>query len=117
MQRYSFERHRLYGHSLFKLEFEPELPESVLSHKPLNMLIQCLDPRHVRLGFRGDAHEPWRLSKVYDVAEVLKDEIAELAMHCWSTTTGGMYQGQLGSPMYQKFLIDYVHYRYGLSAR
>ena len=36
-------------------------------------------------------------------------------MHCWSTTTGRMYGAGPGGPMYQKFLIDYVHYRYGLT--
>ena len=36
-------------------------------------------------------------------------------MHCWSTTTGRMYGAGPGGPMYQKFLIDYVRYRYGLS--
>ena len=43
-------------------------------------------------------------------------EIGEFGMHCWSTTTGRMYGAGPGGPMYQKFLIDYVHYRYGISA-
>jgi hypothetical protein len=38
-------------------------------------------------------------------------------MQCWSTLTGGMYPSAPGAPMYQKFLVDYIHYRYGLSAR
>jgi hypothetical protein len=37
-------------------------------------------------------------------------------MHDWSTTTGRMFGAGPGSPMYQTFLIDYVHYRYGLTA-
>ncbi len=46
----------------FKLHFDPEVPESILSHKPLGMLIQCIDDSHVRLGFRAGPGEPWHLS-------------------------------------------------------
>jgi hypothetical protein len=110
-------RHRPYGHSTFKPEFDPEVPESVLAHKPLTMLIQCLDTRRVRLGFRAGPGAPWVLSRVYDMGKVLGKEVARFDMHDWSTATGEMYGAPPGGPMYQKFLIDYVHYRYGLSAQ
>lgn len=110
-------RHRLYGHSTFKLEFDKDLPESIVAHKPLTMLIQCLDTRRVRLGFRAATNDPWLFSKVYDMSKVLGKEIGRFDMHNWSTATGEMYGAPPGGPMYQKFLIDYVHYRYGLSVK
>jgi hypothetical protein len=79
------------------------------------MLIQCVDDAHVRLGFRAKASDPWFLSDVYDVRKDLGTTLGGFDMHCWSTTTGRMYGARPGGPMYQKFLIDYVHYRYGLS--
>ena len=77
------------------------------------MLIQCVDSRHVRLGFRARPQDPWFLSKVLDMGK----EIGRFDMHDWSSATGEMYGAPPGGPMYQKFLIDYVHYRYGLSAK
>jgi hypothetical protein len=56
------------------------------------------------------------MSEVLDVKAALGSEIGAFGMHCWRTTTGRMYGAAPGGPMYQKFLIDYVRYRYGLSA-
>lgn len=107
-------RHRLWPTS-FDLVFDPPLPESLLSSKPLYMLIQIIDKAHVCMGFKADANDAWRLSQVYDVRAKLGQEMAILWQHCWSTVTGRRWGAQPGTPMYQKFLIDYVHYRYGLS--
>src|SRR5262249_52009904 len=84
-------RHRPYAGATFKVRFDREVPESILAHKPLGMLIQCIDDSHVRLGFRGDAAEPWFLSEPYDVQRELGVRIGTFGMHCWSTTTGRMY--------------------------
>jgi hypothetical protein len=108
-------RHRLYNGASFKLEFAREVPEAILAHKPLQMLIQCVDASHVRLGFRAGSKEQWHMSQVYDASEVVGGLIGAFGMHCWSTTTGKMYGAPAGGPMYQKFLVDYVRYRYGLS--
>lgn len=108
--------HKLYSGATFKLRFDHELPESLLSHKPLAMLIQCIDDEHVRLGFRAKPSDPWFLSEIYDVRKDLGAPIGAFGMHCWSTTTGRMYGARPGGPMYQHFLIDYIHYRYGLTA-
>jgi hypothetical protein len=110
-------RHRPYSGATFNVQFEREVPEKVLASKPLTMLIQCIDSLHVRLGFRGSPQEPWVLSRVYDASDVVGGPIGAFGMHCWSTTTGKMYGAPAGGPMYQKFLIDYVHYRYGLTAK
>jgi len=109
-------RHRPFSGATFKLRFDPEVPEPVLAHKPLSMLIQCIDPGHVRLGFRAKSEDPWILSQVHDARQDLGTNIGAFGMHCWSTTTGRMYGARPGGPMYQKFLVDYVRYRYGLSA-
>jgi hypothetical protein len=108
-------RHRPYPGATFKLRFERDVPEAVLSSKPLGMLIQCIDDAHVRLGFRASANDPWIMSEVYDVQKDLGTRLGGFDMHCWSTTTGRMYGAPAGGPMYQKFLIDYVHYRNGLT--
>ena len=46
-------RHRPYPGATFKLRFAREIPESILAHKPVMILIQCIDHSHVRLGFRA----------------------------------------------------------------
>lgn len=109
-------RHRPFTGTTFKVRFDREVPESILAHKPLGMLIQCIDSSHVRLGFRARETDPWFLSEIYDVKKDLGTEIGTFGMHCWSTTTGRMYGAGPGGPMYQKFLVDYVRYRYGLTA-
>ena len=108
-------RHRPFASGTIQVRFPEEVPESILSAKPLNMLIQCLDDSHVRLGFRAKPDDPWFLSEIYDAKAGLGSEIGAFGMHCWSTTTGRMYGARPGGPMYQKFLVDYVRYRYGLS--
>lgn len=110
------QRHHLYDIGCLKTRFQPEIPESVLASKPLMMLIQCIDDSHVRLGFRSQPTQPWTLSEVCDVKQAVGAELGAFGMHCWSTTSGRMYGAQPGTPMYQMFLVDYVRYRYGLSA-
>jgi hypothetical protein len=110
-------RHKLYNGSTFQLEFPGEIPEPILAHKPLNMLIQCIDPGHVRLGFRAGQEGSWFLSKVFDAKKLLGTDVGSFGMHCWSTASGRMYGAPPGGPMYQTFLIDYIHYRYGLTNR
>src|SRR5262249_45456790 len=74
-------RHRPYGRSPFKVEFDREVPESVLAHKPVTMLIQCLDSRRVRLGFRAGSADAWVLSRVHDLGRVLGKDVARFDMH------------------------------------
>jgi hypothetical protein len=108
-------RHRPYSGATFKVRFKQDVPEAILAGKPLGMLIQCLDDAHVRLGFRASEKDPWFLSEAYDVEKEHGVRLGAFGMHCWSTTSGRMYGAPAGGPMYQKFLIDYVRYRYGLS--
>ena len=52
-----------------------------------------------------------------DVGKVLGTGIGRFGMHNWSTVTGVMYGAPAGGPMYQKTLIDYIHYRYGITVK
>ena len=98
-----------------KVEFEPEIPEEILAAKPLYMLYQLIDRAHVRIGFKGKRENPWYLSKVFDLSTKAKGGIGKLGECCWGMNTGRHFSLPPGSPMYQKMLIDYVHYRRGLS--
>ena len=64
---------------------------------------------------RARPRDPWFFSRVLDVGKVLGKEIGRFDMHDWSIATGEMYGAPPGGPMYQKLLVDYVHYLYGLS--
>ena len=57
------------------------------------------------------------MSRVCDVEKVLGTGIGRFGMHNWSTVTGVMYGAPAGGPMYQKTLIDYIHYRYGITVK
>jgi hypothetical protein len=95
--------------------FDPEIPESILSAKPLSMLIQVIDPSHVRVGFRANQQAPWYFSRVCDVEPSLGGPIGKFGQHAFSTKTGREFGAPPGSPMFQRFIIDYIDYRYGLS--
>jgi len=101
--------------SLFSLEFDPELPEEVLRARPLYMLMQVIDPEHVRMGFRAGPDEEWHLSKVFDCSKILKGGIGQFQQFCYSSVTGRQWGSPPGSPMYQTFKFDYIRYREGLS--
>ena len=100
------------------IEFEPEVPESVLRHRPLYMLAQILDSSHLRVGFRRSKTEPWLLSKVFDTTTTF-GKIGRFNPHTCFTTSVAR-QGEKGwgvgnYPRYPQILIDYVRYGYGLS--
>ena len=105
---------KVHDHSI-NIVFDQEPPESILSAKPLTMLIQIVDPSHVRIGFRARKGDPWYLSQPCDVTDALDGPIGKLGQHAWGTVTGRAFGAPPGSPMFQKFLIDSIEYRYGLS--
>ncbi len=102
----------------FDLVFDPEVPQSLLSHKPLYILSQILDASHLRLGFKARKEDPWHLSKPFDVTKVWGEKIGKFdpARGFWggvSSDDGGPGIGNY--PHYPRFLFDYVYYRKGLS--
>lgn len=105
------------GKNVFNVEFEEPVPESVLSHKPVYMLLQWIDLSHVRVGFKAKPDDPWYLSKPYNYSQITGGaELGDFLQMDWTTSTGRAWSGYPGGSMYQKILIDYIHYRYGLSA-
>jgi hypothetical protein len=101
-----------------ELEFEPELPQSILHHKPLHMLIQVADDTHLRVGFKARKGDPWVFSRAFDSSKAF-GRIAKFAYPALVSFQGGLLGtrgwGAGNYPGYQKILIDYLHYRYGRS--
>jgi hypothetical protein len=79
------------------------------------MLYQVIDKKHLRMGFRASPKDKWYLSEIKDVSDIVKGEIKAFDEPCWGSTIGRHWSLPSGSPVYQKLLVDYVHYRYGLS--
>jgi hypothetical protein len=106
---------KVHYNPFFTVQFEEDPPESIMSAKPLYMLMQVIDPSHIRVGFRAKPEDPWYLSKVYDVTEDLGGPIGGFSGGILNTATGGRWGGLPGHPTFERILIDYMHYRYGLS--
>ena len=103
--------------SAIQVEFEPEVPQSIMQAKPLYMMIQVIDPSHVRIGLKAQPDDDWYLSKVSDCSHLPGGKIGGFGNFAWGIVTGGEWAGKYsGAKMYQQILVDYVHYRYGLSA-
>ena len=103
---------------LLNVEFDRELPRQLLTAKPLYMLIQILDPGHLRVGFKAAQADRWMFSKVLDVQAVLGRKIGKIGFPCLASMQGRKGDKGWGvgnSPSYQRFLFDYVKFRYGRS--
>ncbi len=115
----SFQDPTVFGKSnTLNIEFEKPVPQAILTHKPLYMLIQILDDSHLRVGFRADKKDPWYYSKTFDTTTAF-GKIGKLQTPCFASFQG--MPGKLGwgvgnYPSYQQFLIDYIHFRSGASA-
>jgi hypothetical protein len=100
------------------LQFDPEIPQALFRQKSLDMLIQVTDDTHIRVGLRVDGSQPWTLSRPFDTSPVF-GKISKFAYPCFvsyqGSHVGGNGWGVGNYPSYQRFLIDYVHFRFGLS--
>lgn len=100
--------------SVMNIEFEPELPQSLLTSKPLQMVVQVLDTSHVRVGFKAKADDFWTYSKTLDTEKSFGKKISKIGYPCIASiqgSAGGKGWGVGNSPGYQRFLIDYVRFR------
>ncbi len=92
-----------------------EIPQEILSAKPLGMIFQMLDNQTVRIGFRAQETDPWYFSEPYNTAAAMPGgTIARWELGVWSTTTS-VLGGGFGGPAWQRFEIDYVRYRTSIS--
>lgn len=99
---------------LMNLEFEPELPQSLLTAKPLFMLVQVPDAAHVRVGFKAQEKDAWTLSKLFNAEQAFGKPISKIGYPCIASIQGKAGDKGWGvgnSPGYQRFLIDYVRFR------
>jgi hypothetical protein len=100
------------------IEFEPELPESILAHRPVYTLVQILDSSRLRVGFRTEKTAPWYFSKVFDTVQTF-GKIGKFNLHtCFtgSVSNRNLRGWGIGNfPRYPRFLVDYVRYGKGLS--
>ncbi len=99
---------------LMNIEFDQELPQSLLTARPLSMLVQVLDASHVRVGFKARAADRWLFSKTLDTKSVFGESISKIGYPCLASFQGSAGQKGWGVgnyPSYQQFLIDYVRFR------
>ena len=80
--------------------------------------IERLDETHARVGFKANRQDRWTFSKPFDSAKAF-GPIGKLAYPCL-VSFQGRHVGNPGwgagnYPRYQKFKIDYWHYRYARS--
>jgi hypothetical protein len=91
--------------------FKTPIPQSVLTHKPLRMLLQIIDEHHLRVGFKGEEAAPWYWSEVFDTSnlfgKIMKYQLPCLVSYILDGSGVGNY------PHPQQLMIDYIHYRYG----
>ncbi len=102
------------------IKFEPEIPQSILAHKPIHMLMQIPDPSHLRMGFKANKSDPWYLSKPFDVTKVFGEKLGKIdpLIAFWGGVSKGSSGGCKGIgnyPRYPQFLIDYAYFRKGIS--
>jgi len=106
-----------------QMEFEEEIPESILGNSPLHMILQVTDNSHLRMGFRGDPGDPWYWSKPYDTTQKFGKIGAVMAhpclvwLHTWPVPPKDSWTGYgVGNyPGYGRLLVDYVDFRFGCS--
>ncbi len=99
----------------FPIEFDPEPPQSTFNSRPLRMLIQFIDDRRVRVAFRGEDDDCWHFSRISGLPDGI-GPVASMHFIAWNASAKRWPEDQLVSyPIYQQYLIDYIHYRYGLT--
>jgi hypothetical protein len=106
------------GRQIIDVHFSKKLPQSILTHKPVFMLVQLLDQYHVRVGFKAHKADPWTFSKPFDTTNLF-GKIAKIQLPEFMSNQGNHAELGWGAgnyPNFQQFLIRYVHFRYGSAA-
>ena len=91
----------LYIDTSFGPNYTIQPPQSVLSSKPLYLLIRMVDNRHFQMGVKARPEHEWIMTPLYESPF----EIGSFGENAFSffQTSGG--------PAWQQLLIDYWHYR------
>ena len=98
------------------IEFAAPLEADAIGGERVYMLVQFIDRRRVRLGFRATETVPWRFSELTDVEEALGQPVEKLQFIAWNASCGAPPENEfLGFPLYQQYRWDYIRYRYGLT--
>ncbi len=104
------------SHSI-NVEFDKPLPQSILAHRPLYMLVQLIDRSHVRVGFKTAAGDAWIFSRTFDTTNLFGD-VAQIQLPEFVSAQGNQFEIGWGAgnyPRFQQFLIQYIHFRYGMA--
>lgn len=111
---FDYDPRRFATSGLLNIEFDPPLPQSLLTSKPLYMLVQVPDAAHIRVGFKAKPDDAWLFSKTIDLEREKKKRIGKIGYPCLASIQGkaGDKGWGVGNyPQYQKILIDYVRFR------
>ena len=103
--------------TVMNVEFDPEPSQELLTHAPIRILLQVVDHHTVRVGLKGAEESDWLFSKPFDLSEALEGDIKKFQLPAQVIYTDVKGSGVGNYPQLQKFLIDYVRYRYGLTEK
>ena len=96
--------------------FEPPLDPGAIGGERVYMLVQFMDERRVRVGFRAREGDRWQFSEPADLEAVLGRPVERLIFIAWNAACAEPPDGErVGFPLYQQYRWDYVRYRYGLT--
>jgi hypothetical protein len=89
----------------FGPSFPAGIPKDILDSNPIYLMARVIDSRRLQMGVRARQEDPWFLTPVYECGFEIRG--------FWQNAIS-MYSGR-GAVDYTQLLIDYWHYREGLS--
>jgi len=95
------------------IEFEDEIPQELLTHKPIRMLLQVITTKKIRVGLKGPESDPWLFSKPLE----FEWEMARFKLPCPVSYVGLEGSGMGNYPAHHSLLVDYVRYRFGVTEK
>ncbi|MEM2124296.1 MAG: hypothetical protein QXL43_03040, partial [Methanolinea sp.] len=94
------------------ITFDPPLDPKVIGGERIFMLVQFMDERRVRVGFRAGDRDHWRFSQPTDHQTVLDQPVERLIFVAWNASTSDPPKAEsVGFPLYQQYRWDYIRYR------
>lgn len=113
INHFAFDPTKVVPSPLLNVRFASPLAQSLLTARPLYMLVQVMDESHLRIGFRAAKSDAWLFSEVLDTEQAIGKKIGKIGYPCLASMQGR--QGDRGwgvgnYPSYQRFLFDYVRF-------